>query len=103
MTRKVTLLAAKNLPPGEAAEVVADGQIFAVYNIDGAFRVIDGICAHAGGPLGKGALNGTIVTCPWHGWQYDVSTGRNCLTASICQQTYPVQVEDGQVVIELTN
>lgn len=97
----VRLIAVDNLSPGESAEVVAEGRIFAVYNVNGEFRVMDGICAHAGGPLGKGTLDGNVVTCPWHGWQYDVVTGKNCLTETICQASWPVTVEDGHVCIEL--
>ena len=101
MSTRIQLLSVESLPPGEAAEVVAEGRIFAVYNVDGEFRVIDGICAHAGGPLGKGTLDGNIVTCPWHGWQYDVESGKNCLTESICQTSWPVEIENGHVTIEL--
>ena len=72
-----------------------------MFNVDGTFHAIDGICAHAGGPVGNGELNGCIVTCPWHGWQYDVTTGRHCLTENIAQQSFPVSVENGDVFVEL--
>lgn len=99
MSEKIILVAADRVPPGTSAEVVAEGRIFAVFNVDGKFHVIDGICAHAGGPLGKGTLDGEIVTCPWHGWQYDVSTGRHCLASTICQASFDAEVIDGQVCI----
>ncbi len=60
----VALIDVASVPPGNSAEVVADGRIFAVFNVDGTFHVLDGICPHAGGPLGKGMLRGNIVTCP---------------------------------------
>ncbi len=101
MSELIPLLAADTLPPGESAEVVAEGRIFAVYNVDGDFRVIDGICPHAGGPLGKGSLHGDVVTCPWHGWQFNVESGQHCLNATICQQSFPVEVVNGQVSIRL--
>lgn len=93
------LIAAADLPVGEAKEVVADGKIFAVFNVDGEFRVLDGICPHAGGPLGKGELSNGIVTCPWHGWQFDTQSGQHCLSETICQPAYPVEVVDGQVCV----
>jgi nitrite reductase/ring-hydroxylating ferredoxin subunit len=77
--------------------VVAEGRIFAVYNVDGEFHVLDGVCPHAGGPLGKGMLQGGIVTCPWHGWQFDVKTGQHCLNENLCHTRYPVEVKDGVV------
>lgn len=92
---------AATIVPGQSAEVVADGRIFAVYNVDGVFHVIDGICPHAGGPLGKGTLRGNIVTCPWHGWQFSVSSGQHCLNQRICQTAYAVRIENGRVIIEM--
>ena len=47
----------------------------AVFNIDGNYYAISNFCAHKGGPL-KGRLEKNIVTCPWHGWKYDVRTGK---------------------------
>ena len=95
------LIDSELIPPGTSAEVAADGKIFAVFNVDGVFHVIDGICSHAGGPLGKGTLRGNVVTCPWHGWQYQVDTGRHCLNSRLGQATYPCRVEDGKVIAEI--
>jgi nitrite reductase (NADH) small subunit len=89
------------IEPGTGKEVVAGGRVIAVFNIDGEFRAIDGICAHAGGPVAKGQLNGSIVTCPWHGWQYDVSNGQHCLTPTICQQSFPVEIDGDDILVEI--
>ena len=102
MSELIKLVSVADLPTGKSAEVVAQGRIFAVYNVDGVFRVLDGICPHAGGPLGKGMLSGKIVTCPWHGWQFDVESGQHCLNATLCQPTYEVEVSDGFVCITLS-
>lgn len=99
MAASISLLPLADLPPGESAEIVADGRIFAVYNVDGEIHVLDGICPHAGGPLGKGTLNGSVVTCPWHGWQFDVTNGQHCLSDSICQPSYAVEVVEGVICI----
>ncbi len=100
MSNTIPLIEAEKVAVGRSAEVVAEGRIFAVYNVDGEFRVLDGICAHAGGPLGKGILNGKIVTCPWHGWQFDVTNGQHCLNSLLCQPSYAASVVDGMVTIE---
>lgn len=97
----VALISVDDLLPGKTAEVVAEGRIFAVYNVDGEIHVLDGICPHAGGPLGKGTLDGNVVTCPWHGWQFDVTSGQHCLTESVCQERFSASVVDGMVCIEL--
>lgn len=52
-------------------------QDVAVFNIGNNFYAISNTCAHEGGPLGQGVLEKTIVTCPWHGWQYDVRYGKS--------------------------
>ncbi len=99
MSHRIELLDVSELPPGASAEVVAEGRIFAVYNVEGRIYVLDGICPHAGGPLGKGQLKGNIVTCPWHGWQFDVATGQHCLNARICQTHFDVTIDSGKICI----
>jgi nitrite reductase/ring-hydroxylating ferredoxin subunit len=54
---------------------------------------------HRGGPVGEGELEGTVVTCPWHGFQYDVRTGRNVLDPEIGLKPYEVEVADGVVKV----
>jgi nitrite reductase (NADH) small subunit len=54
-----------------------------------------------GGPLGNGALSGSVVTCPWHGWQFDVTTGRNLLNPRIEQTRFPLKIEGNDVWVEL--
>jgi nitrite reductase (NADH) small subunit len=48
----------------------------ALFNIEGKFYAISNRCAHEGGPLSEGVLEGHIVTCPWHGWKYSVIDGK---------------------------
>jgi nitrite reductase (NADH) small subunit len=87
------------LPPGAGKEIAVGGRIVALFNVDGKFQAIDGICAHQGGPLAKGKLTGSVVTCPWHGWQFDVSDGQHCLNPRICQTVFEVKVENGDVFV----
>jgi len=47
----------------------------AVFNVDGKFYALSNVCAHKGGPLNEGMFEKYLVTCPWHGWKYDVRTG----------------------------
>lgn len=101
MSERVRIASATDVAAGSGIEVAANGRIIALFNVEGEFYAIDGICAHAGGPVGTGELNGCIVTCPWHGWQYDATTGKHCLTESISQQRFPVTVEEGDVFVEL--
>ncbi len=72
-----------------------------MYNVDGTFHVTDNTCLHRGGPLGDGFLEGPLITCPRHGWQYDVPTGHNLGNRALRVKTYPVLVEDGKVRIRI--
>lgn len=56
---------------GTGKSVEVGGKEIALFNSGGNFYAIDNVCLHRGGPLGEGELEGTIVTCPWHGRQYD--------------------------------
>ena len=101
MSEWITIAALNDVPEGTGKEVAAAGRVFAIYNVGGEIHVLDGICPHAGGPLGQGVLSGCVVTCPWHGWQLDVSTGRHCLTETIQQPRFPVRIENAQILVEV--
>ena len=88
-------------PPGTCLERVVQGRVVALYNVEGEFYALDGICPHQGGPLGQGCLDGATVTCPWHGWQFDVRTGHSfCDPEKITLRSYPVEVTEGQRVVQ---
>ncbi|MBI4246907.1 MAG: Rieske 2Fe-2S domain-containing protein, partial [Candidatus Rokubacteria bacterium] len=86
---------------GEGRVVEAAGRTLALFNADGHFYVIDNACAHRGGPLGEGDLEGQIVTCPWHAWRWDVTTGANVNNPAVRVASFPVTVEGGEVYVEL--
>ena len=86
---------------GSGIVATADGKDYAVFNLDGAFHVIDNTCVHRGGPLGEGELEGDTVICPWHGWQYNVKTGACLGKDGIKVACYDVKVEGGDITIAL--
>ncbi|CAN5903812.1 hypothetical protein BH23PLA1_BH23PLA1_38810 [soil metagenome] len=95
----VKLATLDDLPPGSALEIEHDGRIYAIFNVHGRISVIDGICPHQGGPLAEGELQGTVVTCPWHGWQFDVQDGRSLLHGKIRQPVFEVKLEGRDVLV----
>lgn len=101
MGRLVTVARAEDVPRETGLECTVEGRIIALFRVGDAILALDGICPHAGGPLGQGRLEGCIVTCPWHGWQFDVTTGTHCLTPRIRQNQYPVRVSGGEVQVEI--
>jgi nitrite reductase (NADH) small subunit len=93
--------AAADIPPGTCRELVLGDRLIALFNAGGEFYALDGVCPHQGGPLGKGSLRGHIVTCPWHGWQFDIRNGQHQISPLIRQPSLPVKLENGQVLINL--
>jgi nitrite reductase/ring-hydroxylating ferredoxin subunit len=74
----VTVAHLADVPPGTVLSVRAGERWYALANVDGVLHALDNNCPHNGGPLGKGVLDGRELTCPWHGWRWDVTSGRNC-------------------------
>ena len=72
---------------------------YAVFNVEGVLSALDGICPHQGGPLAAGLVEGTCVTCPWHGWQFDVRTGQTPLNGRLRQPVFEVKVEGNDVLV----
>jgi len=98
---KVGSLAA--LPPGSAMEVRVGEETYAVCNANGQIHAVEGICLHAGGPLGQGALHGTALVCPWHAWEYDCVTGRNDMDERLCLAKFPVKLDGDDILIDIAN
>lgn len=71
----VTVARVGEIPQGAGRQVIVGDRWVGLFNLDGLYHAIDNICLHRGGPLADGAIRGCIVTCPWHAWQYDVTTG----------------------------
>lgn len=90
-----------DLQPGNCMEVVVDGRPVALFNVGGQFHAISNLCAHRGGPLGQGVLDGAAVLCPWHAWSWDVTTGVNTANPDLKVARFDVKVEDGQVLVKL--
>lgn len=93
MAEFTSVAKAGDVPEGEGRVVNVNGVQVALFKVDGDYYAIDNTCVHRGGPLGDGMCEGTVVTCPWHGWQYDVTSGQ-------CQNVPGEQVESYEVRVE---
>ena len=121
------------LPPGERKIVEVEGRSIGVFNVHGDYYALRNICPHQGAPLCLGDVMGTaaptppgeyrweregeILRCPWHGWEFDLKTGRSIFNPHKMRvrsyevsvdsdaepdesvETYPLSVEDGLVVL----
>lgn len=91
----------RDLPPGRVARVELDGRGIALVNLDGVFYALDNNCPHNGGPLAQGRLEADdCLRCPWHGWTWDVRTGR-AVTPPVAYRvlTHQVRVEGDDVLV----
>lgn len=89
------------LGPGELVEAIVDGVPIALSNVDGTYHAVSNVCPHAGGPLGDGILEGHTVTCPYHGWSFDVRDGSCFVNEDMGIATYEVVVTEHAVCVRL--
>ncbi len=95
------ICASNELAEGKSMEVVSNGEVIAVYRHENVLYAIDGVCMHQGGPLARGRLADGTITCPWHGWQYELATGNHAPTCKPMLKTYKIHESDGVIEIDL--
>lgn len=102
MSKTIKVALASEITPTQPKIIEApDGMQIAVFNVDGDYCAINNICPHRGGPLGEGDVEGTLVSCPWHGWQFDVKTGKSPVNPAASVKTYVCKVEGSDVCVEV--
>lgn len=89
------------LKPGKVTEIIIGGTAIAVANVDGTFHACTNTCPHADGPLGEGTLDGGLLTCPYHGWQFDLAEGTCKTNGDVTLETYDVQVVGDAVCVRI--
>ena len=82
---------------GQMIEVDLEGKPIAIANVEGKFYAIAGECPHQGGPLAEGELEETLLTCPWHNFRFDVTTGRTLDPPIGNCAKYEIRVEGDQL------
>jgi nitrite reductase (NADH) small subunit len=86
----------EDVPMLEGRSVSVGGRRIAVFRTPEGFRAIEGACPHAGGPLADGIVADRCVTCPLHGWRFDLDTGE-ARNADARVRTYEVLERDGEL------
>lgn len=105
----------EEIPAGRSMIVTVEGRSIGVYNVDGAYYALHNRCPHEGAPLCKGPVCGTtlpsnvyeyefgrrgeLVRCPWHGWEFEIKTGKSVFDDKVRTRSYKVQVDDGRIGI----
>jgi len=102
MGQLVKVAQANDLPEGRAIAVEVAGQKVALFNVGGTYYAIGDTCTHRGGPLSEGEVEGTMVTCPWHGASFDLTCGKALSPpAPRGVACYQVHVDGQDIKIEL--
>lgn len=113
--RRAILFPLAGLAPGESRAVDVFGTTVAVFNVNGVLHALENRCAHHGGPLCRGRVAGTllpsapgeyrydpdrrVVICPWHGWEYDLVTGRALFDPGVFVRAFDARREGDDVVL----
>ena len=116
-TRKHFPIGVADWQPGERRIVEVDGKRIGVLNVGGVYYAMHNRCPHMAGNLCEGPVTGTtlptdefayvysrqgeIIRCAWHGWEFEIATGQCLIDPKTRARTYPVTVEDGQVVVHI--
>lgn len=113
---------ADNFEDGERRVVEIDGRHIGVFRLENDYYAYLNWCPHQAGPVCEGAIIGQqlesfdreqlekglewsseepILVCPWHSWEFDLRTGENLPDRSVKLPSFPIRVEDGNVIVEL--
>ena len=114
---RVLVCTRAELPPGERTLLEHGRHRVAVFNVDSRLYAVRNRCPHHGGPLCHGWISGTrlpsdrhdyewgmadrVLTCPWHGWQYDLDSGQALFDPTVHVPVYRVTLEADQIVVYL--
>jgi 3-phenylpropionate/trans-cinnamate dioxygenase ferredoxin subunit len=114
-TERAVALPLAELPPGTSTTVKAFGTTVAVFNVEGQVFALSNHCPHHGGPLCHGRISGAVLpsqpyeyrygregrvlTCPWHGWEFDIESGRTIFDPAVRVKIYEARIEEGEIVL----
>jgi nitrite reductase/ring-hydroxylating ferredoxin subunit len=102
MSEFITVATTDELKPGERIVVEVNDHYIALFNVDNRYYAIEDRCTHDDGPLAEGELTGTVIECPRHGAQFDITTGKVLRFPAITPvPRYDVRVENGEIQIKI--
>ncbi len=100
MAEYITVANTDELKPGDRIVVDVENHYVAIFNVDGKYYAIEDVCTHDDGPLAEGELFGTIIECPRHGAQFDITNGKVVRMPAITPVPwYPVRVEGDEIQV----
>ena len=99
MVKWINVVKTSAVEPGQNIVIKFDNEDIAIFNTGTEFYAINNTCPHQGGPLNEGTLAGEVITCPWHGWQYDLKSGCPITTPNL--RIYPLRVHGDTLQIAI--
>lgn len=82
-----------------ALAVTVGGTALALFEVDGRIVATQGLCPHAGGPLHKGSICAGKLSCPWHGWTYDLVSGACEESDEVSLARHDVRIEGDDIYV----
>jgi nitrite reductase/ring-hydroxylating ferredoxin subunit len=101
MSKFVKVGSVSDLAEGQAKVAQVDGQRIAIFHVGGRYYALEASCPHEGGPLADGVIEGLRIICPWHGYDFHLKIGECGLDPDIRALTYPIKVQDDDLLIEM--
>jgi nitrite reductase/ring-hydroxylating ferredoxin subunit len=90
------------VPPGVARQVKVGNRMIGIYNVGGTYYALEDVCPHQGAPLSEGDVEGTEVTCPWHGARFELASGAHlCPPARRDVASFKVQVVGDEIQVDV--
>lgn len=90
--------------PGQGKMVTVNGRHVALFRLGNEFFALDNLCLHKAGPLCEGQIDSNdVVTCPWHGWSYQIRTGTLVQDTRVGVSKHEVRIEGASVAVRLTD
>lgn len=101
MSEFITVATVDSIEEGHGAAFPVNGRMVAVFHTPHGFHAIDDICPHMGASLAEGHLEGDVVTCPWHAWQFKVSDGTWCDNPSVKTRAFDLRVQGNEIQVRV--
>ena len=89
--------------PGQGKMVTVNGRHVALFRLGNEFFALDNMCLHRGGPLCEGAIDNGVVTCPWHGWSYEIRTGTMVQDPRVGVSRHEIRRDGDNVAVRLSD
>lgn len=99
----ITVDSVADFTPGQGKMVTVDGRHVALFRLGDDFFALDNLCLHRGGPLCEGPIAHNVVTCPWHGWSYEIKTGTMVQDPRVGVSKHEVRIEGEVISVRLTD